>query len=119
MKSAVKRAVGAAFGTTVVAWVVAVAVISGQAPAVQQDRPPMAEEVFKNIQVLKGIPVDQFMIWKHRRTTWKTSAGGWHNAGGGTETEMTWVAPSSRARFAGISTLIAPSTRSRPPAFTG
>ena len=24
-------------------------------------RPPMAEEVFKNIQVLKGIPVDQFM----------------------------------------------------------
>ena len=61
MKSAVKRAVGAAFGTTVVAWVVAVAVISGQAPAAQQDRPPMAEEVFKNIQVLKGIPVDQFM----------------------------------------------------------
>jgi photosynthetic reaction center cytochrome c subunit len=25
------------------------------------DRPPMAEEVFKNVQVLKGIPVDQFM----------------------------------------------------------
>src|SRR5438034_9463081 len=24
-------------------------------------RPPMAEEVFKNIQVLKGIPVDEFM----------------------------------------------------------
>src|SRR5207244_9075853 len=24
-------------------------------------RPPMAEEVFKNVQVLKGIPVDQFM----------------------------------------------------------
>src|SRR5438093_8593366 len=23
--------------------------------------PPMAEQVFKNIQVLKGIPVDQFM----------------------------------------------------------
>ncbi|HEY3160816.1 MAG TPA: photosynthetic reaction center cytochrome c subunit family protein, partial [Vicinamibacterales bacterium] len=33
-------------------------VVAGQAPA---DRPPMAEEVFKNIQVLKGIPVDQFM----------------------------------------------------------
>jgi len=32
--------------------------IGAQAPA---DRPPMAEEVFKNIQVLKGIPVDQFM----------------------------------------------------------
>src|SRR3989454_8211486 len=24
-------------------------------------RPPMAEEVFKNVQILKGIPVDQFM----------------------------------------------------------
>src|SRR5688572_15174733 len=24
-------------------------------------RPPMAEQVFKNIQVLKGIPVDEFM----------------------------------------------------------
>jgi photosynthetic reaction center cytochrome c subunit len=27
----------------------------------QQQRPPMAEEVFKNIAVLKGIPVDEFM----------------------------------------------------------
>ena len=27
----------------------------------QPARPPMAEEVFKNIQVLKGIPVDEFM----------------------------------------------------------
>lgn len=30
------------------------------APAAQT-KPPMAEDVFKNIQVLKGIPVDQFM----------------------------------------------------------
>src|SRR5215468_9241440 len=29
---------------------------AGQAP-----NPPMAEEVFKNVQVLKGIPVDEFM----------------------------------------------------------
>ena len=29
---------------------------AGQAP-----RPPMAEDVFKNVQVLKGIPVDEFM----------------------------------------------------------
>jgi hypothetical protein len=37
---------------------------SGQAPATPPagtPRPPMAEEVFKNIQVLKGIPVDEFM----------------------------------------------------------
>jgi photosynthetic reaction center cytochrome c subunit len=30
----------------------------GQAPAA---KPPLAEDVFKNIQVLKGIPVDEFM----------------------------------------------------------
>jgi hypothetical protein len=38
---------------------IAVATVRGQAPAAP--RAPMAEEVFKNIQVLKGIPVDQFM----------------------------------------------------------
>src|SRR5271170_1179709 len=32
--------------------------IYGQAPAAKV---PLAEEVFKNIQVLKGIPVDEFM----------------------------------------------------------
>jgi photosynthetic reaction center cytochrome c subunit len=39
-------------------------VLMGVALAAQQgsqNRPPMAEEVFKNIQVLKGIPVDDFM----------------------------------------------------------
>lgn len=36
-----------------------VALASGQAPA--PPRPPMAEEVFKNIQVLKGIPADEFL----------------------------------------------------------
>src|SRR5215213_5110166 len=30
-------------------------------PAAAGERPQMAEEAFKNIQVLKGIPVDQFM----------------------------------------------------------
>jgi hypothetical protein len=29
--------------------------------AMAQGRPPMAEDVFKNVQVLKGIPVDEFM----------------------------------------------------------
>src|ERR1700681_923597 len=32
--------------------------LNGQSP---QPKPPMAEEVFKNVQVLKGIPVDDFM----------------------------------------------------------
>jgi hypothetical protein len=26
-----------------------------------EQRPPLAEEIFKNVQILKGIPVDQFM----------------------------------------------------------
>src|SRR5262245_61789622 len=36
---------------------------SGQAgqPQAQAQRPPMAEDVFKNVQLLKGIPVDEFM----------------------------------------------------------
>src|SRR5229473_4928222 len=29
--------------------------------AAPEPKPPMAEEVFKNVQVLKGIPVDEFM----------------------------------------------------------
>src|SRR5207237_425706 len=32
---------------------------SGQ--AAQQPRPQMSEDVFKNVQILKGIPVDEFM----------------------------------------------------------
>jgi photosynthetic reaction center cytochrome c subunit len=43
---------------TASAWLVGLVLASAQGPA---DRPPMAEEVFKNIQILKGIPVDQFM----------------------------------------------------------
>jgi photosynthetic reaction center cytochrome c subunit len=40
--------------------VLGVVVARGQAGQ-QQQRPQMAEEVFKNVQVLKGIPVDEFM----------------------------------------------------------
>jgi outer membrane lipoprotein-sorting protein len=43
-----------------VVWISAIVITSGQggpAPAV----PPMAEQVFKNVQVLKGIPVNEFM----------------------------------------------------------
>src|SRR4029077_15130190 len=45
-------------GVTAVAWLLGAAWAGGQAPGA---RPPMAEEVFKNVQILKGIPVDQFM----------------------------------------------------------
>src|SRR5687767_9458502 len=42
-----------------VAGVIFASAISGRVLA--QDRPQMAENVFRNIQVLKGIPVDDFM----------------------------------------------------------
>ena len=41
-----------------VLWFLCLAVASGQAPG---QKPQLAEEAFKNIQVLKGIPVDEFM----------------------------------------------------------
>src|SRR5262245_40299986 len=34
---------------------------SGLGQTAPAQRPPLAEEVFKNVQVLKGIPVDEFM----------------------------------------------------------
>jgi photosynthetic reaction center cytochrome c subunit len=58
MKARASKAVIAAVAATAGVWMLSVVVVAGQAP---QDRPPNAEEVFKNIQVLKGIPVDQFM----------------------------------------------------------
>src|SRR6266478_2824792 len=36
-------------------------VVFGQAQTTAQEKPLMSEQVFKNIQVLKGIPVDDFM----------------------------------------------------------
>lgn len=45
-------------GAAAIVWLLAAAWASGQAPAT---RPPMAEDVFKNVQILKGIPVDEFM----------------------------------------------------------
>src|SRR5215475_15147795 len=48
-----------AMAATCVVWLCGVPVVGAQEPSGQ--RPPMAEEVFKNVQILKGIPVDQFM----------------------------------------------------------
>ena len=44
---------------TVVVGLLGVALARGQ--AAQAPRPQMAEEVFKNVQILKGIPIDEFM----------------------------------------------------------
>jgi hypothetical protein len=56
-----KKAVVAAVVATGATWLFSVAVVGGQAAQAPGDRAPNAEDVFKNIQVLKGIPVDQFM----------------------------------------------------------
>ena len=61
--------------STVLAWLLVSVVVSGQAPrdraplalrqssglAATQNRAPLAEDVFKNVQVLRGIPVNDFM----------------------------------------------------------
>src|SRR5207253_10154538 len=46
-------------GTIAICLAGAAALLSGQ--AAQAPRPLMSEEVFKNVQILKGIPVDEFM----------------------------------------------------------
>jgi hypothetical protein len=51
--------VRAGIAATAALWLLSASLVSGQ--AAQGAKPPMAEEVFKNIQVLKGIPVDEFM----------------------------------------------------------
>jgi len=45
-----------------VVWLAGAVWAAGQAPAqATPQRPPMSEEVFKNVRVLRGIPVDEFM----------------------------------------------------------
>jgi outer membrane lipoprotein-sorting protein len=55
MRSGLTRA---ALGSLAIAWLAAVAVVRGQGAA---DRPLLAEDVFKNVQVLRGVPVNDFM----------------------------------------------------------
>jgi photosynthetic reaction center cytochrome c subunit len=58
MKLGSRRTILVATGTTV-AWLVGAVLAVGQTGP--GPRPQMAEEVFKNVQVLKGIPPDEFM----------------------------------------------------------
>src|SRR5216684_3551565 len=59
MKLGFTRILGMGACTLLVLLVASVLPASGQTPA--QPKPLMAEDVFKNVQVLKGIPVNQFM----------------------------------------------------------
>jgi hypothetical protein len=50
------------FGAALALWLGSVGLDARQAPAAPPSpRPPLAEEVFSNIQVLKGVPADQFL----------------------------------------------------------
>lgn len=57
MRLGSRRTIVGLLGATVI-WVLGVVSASGQAA---QEKPQMAGDVFKNVQVLRGIPVDQFM----------------------------------------------------------
>jgi hypothetical protein len=59
MKLRASRPIVRALGTTAAIFFTTIALIAGQATPPQ--RQPMAEEVFKNIQVLKGVPADEFL----------------------------------------------------------
>jgi photosynthetic reaction center cytochrome c subunit len=53
-----RSSLSAAVGVCVALWLSSVVLTRGQTPPTG---PPMAEQVFKNVQVLKGIPVNEFM----------------------------------------------------------
>ena len=53
------RRVTLAIAATAGVWLMSAVFVAGQAG--QAPRPQLSEEVFKNVQILKGIPVDEFM----------------------------------------------------------
>ena len=55
----VRRTIFVGLATASIAWGLTVAVAGGQ--VTQRQQAPMVEDVFKNVQILKGIPVDRFM----------------------------------------------------------
>ena len=62
MTGRTRMTVAGVFALTTAVWVTGVVLGAGQAtPAPAAARPVLAEEVFTNIQVLKGVPADEFM----------------------------------------------------------
>ncbi len=59
MRLGLRRGIVGAIATTTGVWLLGVVLIGGQAAPAQT--PPMSDAVFKNVQVLKGIPVNEFM----------------------------------------------------------
>ena len=87
-----------AIAAITLAWLISVAVAA-------QDKPPVAENVFRNIQVLKGIPVDDFMDTMGIMS----AALGWDcsecHTGAGTDT-VKWEADTEKKRTARRMTLM-------------
>ena len=54
-----RRTIIGVIGSTLAVWLAAVVLVNGQSSP--EPKPLLSDEVFKNVQVLKGIPVDQFM----------------------------------------------------------
>src|SRR5438876_9590794 len=50
-----------AVAAMIVVWVIGVALAASAPQAGSGQKPQVSDEVFKNVQVLKGIPVDEFM----------------------------------------------------------
>src|SRR6202140_3655317 len=64
MRPGLSRTLRVSMAMTMTVWLLGAALAGGQTAPAQSappQRPPMAEEVFKNLQVLKGIPVNEFM----------------------------------------------------------
>ena len=61
MKFQSRRATGCAMGTLILCLLASPCVRSLSAQTGADQKPQMSEEVFKNIQVLRGIPVNEFM----------------------------------------------------------
>jgi photosynthetic reaction center cytochrome c subunit len=59
MKLGSKRFIASSIAGAVIACSLGTTLVRGQAPTEQ--KPQMAEEVFKNVQALKGIPADEFL----------------------------------------------------------
>src|SRR5918996_1208419 len=55
----VAKQAGIAAAATAAAWALAVVMVSGQ--AAPEQKPLLSDDVFKNVQVLKGITVNEFM----------------------------------------------------------
>jgi len=93
-----KRAMRAAAGIALLA-LLGAGLASAQAPPAAQDKGPLAEQVFKNIQALKGISVDDFLETMGLMTSALQFDCSDCHVGAGTD-KVDWAADTPRKRMA-------------------